>query len=91
MVTWYVTDFRWRWWWIWIQREWNAEPEHEHEHEHEPISGLWKLFQSWTTGDDGSDDDDASQYGSNGGDDATHGRGQSFVLILKGMSLHITD
>lgn len=58
---------------IWVQRKRNTESDYEHEHE--PISGLWKLFQSWTTGDDGSDDDDASQHGPDGRDDATHGRG----------------
>jgi len=69
-----VTDIRWRWW-IWVQRQWNAESAYEHEHE--PIARLWELFQSWTTGNDGSNDDDASQYGSDGGDDATYGRGKS--------------
>ena len=52
-----------------IQRKWKRNDE--------SIPGLWKFLQSRPTRDDGPNDDDASQHGSNGGDDATHGRGQS--------------
>lgn len=36
---------------------------------------LWRILPSWTRGDDGADDDDASEYGSDGGDDVENGSG----------------
>jgi hypothetical protein len=51
---------------------------------------LSTIFQSRSTGDDGANDDDASEHGSNGRNDAKDGRGELNTLLLRRTKTRLT-